>query len=434
MRHVALLAALVVLGSVVFGATGVMAGQPTDLAASDATGVASTVGTGDGPTAEASVAYLVGTPRTNFTIALRESGDARWTVETRIPLDGEADQDAFREYAQAYETGDSDAGPSAETFRNAAASASDATGRQMGIERVNYTASLENGTGVLRLQFTWTGFLRQTDGGALVLGDAFKTPNNGTWFGSLSASQRLVIEPPANYEVSDVSQGFSYSISNRRIVANGPQQFDPDDIAVRYEPGGSGPVNGPQLSTELLVGGALLLFVVLGVLAMRRTGIGSSAPVTIPGADDDSAGNTASPANTSIDERTSSEPTGTDTTAASVERTEAADSDPQDEPATGAAAANEDEEDVTEEDLELLSDEERVERLLERNGGRMRQANIVSGTGWSDAKVSQLLSAMADEGRIEKLRLGRENLISLADDADDEDDETGDGDDAASGR
>jgi uncharacterized membrane protein len=56
-----------------------------------------------------------------------------------------------------------------------------------------------------------------------------------------------------------------------------------------------------------------------------------------------------------------------------------------------------------------------VEHLLEQNGGRMRQADIVSETGWSDAKVSQLLSAMADEDRIDKLRLGRENLISFPD-------------------
>ena len=76
-------------------------------------------------------------------------------------------------------------------------------------------------------------------------------------------------------------------------------------------------------------------------------------------------------------------------------------------------------------DLSLLSDEERVEHLLEQNGGRMKQATIVDETGWSDAKVSQLLSAMADEGRVDKLRLGRENLISLPDGAGDEED--GDG-------
>jgi uncharacterized membrane protein len=43
----------------------------------------------------------------------------------------------------------------------------------------------------------------------------------------------------------------------------------------------------------------------------------------------------------------------------------------------------------------------------------MKQSRIVEETRWSTAKVSQLLSSMADEGRVEKLRIGRENLISL---------------------
>jgi uncharacterized membrane protein len=39
----------------------------------------------------------------------------------------------------------------------------------------------------------------------------------------------------------------------------------------------------------------------------------------------------------------------------------------------------------------------------------------VDETGWSNAKVSQLLSAMDEADRIDKLRIGRENLISLPD-------------------
>jgi len=61
----------------------------------------------------------------------------------------------------------------------------------------------------------------------------------------------------------------------------------------------------------------------------------------------------------------------------------------------------------------LLSDEERVLALLRENGGRMKQADIVDATDWSNAKVSQLLSGMADDGAVEKLRIGRENLITL---------------------
>lgn len=63
---------------------------------------------------------------------------------------------------------------------------------------------------------------------------------------------------------------------------------------------------------------------------------------------------------------------------------------------------------------ELLSDEDRILKLLEENGGRMKQVNIVEETEWSKSKVSMLLSDMEEEGTVSKLRVGRENIISLA--------------------
>jgi hypothetical protein len=60
------------------------------------------------------------------------------------------------------------------------------------------------------------------------------------------------------------------------------------------------------------------------------------------------------------------------------------------------------------------SDEQRVLELLEENDGRMKQAKIVEHTDWSKSKVSMLLSEMESDGEISKLRVGRENLISLA--------------------
>lgn len=63
---------------------------------------------------------------------------------------------------------------------------------------------------------------------------------------------------------------------------------------------------------------------------------------------------------------------------------------------------------------ELLSDEDRVLRLLEEHGGRMKQVHIVEQTDWSKSKVSMLLSDMEEDGEISKLRVGRENIISLA--------------------
>jgi hypothetical protein len=69
-------------------------------------------------------------------------------------------------------------------------------------------------------------------------------------------------------------------------------------------------------------------------------------------------------------------------------------------------------EDVYEQsDSKLVADEELVDYFLTVEGGRMKQRRIVEITDWSKAKVSRLLSRMADEGAIVKVRLGRENLI-----------------------
>jgi hypothetical protein len=60
------------------------------------------------------------------------------------------------------------------------------------------------------------------------------------------------------------------------------------------------------------------------------------------------------------------------------------------------------------------TDEDRVRRLLRENGGRLQQGEFVDRTEWSKSKVSRLLSRMAEDGEVEKITLGRENLIVLA--------------------
>ncbi|WP_135821928.1 helix-turn-helix transcriptional regulator [Halostella litorea] len=64
-------------------------------------------------------------------------------------------------------------------------------------------------------------------------------------------------------------------------------------------------------------------------------------------------------------------------------------------------------------DEPLITDEQRVLQLLRENDGRMKQAAIVQETEWSKAKVSRLLSDMTENGEIEKLSIGRENIIHL---------------------
>lgn len=62
----------------------------------------------------------------------------------------------------------------------------------------------------------------------------------------------------------------------------------------------------------------------------------------------------------------------------------------------------------------LLSNEERVEQYLESAGGRAKQQEIVDALEWTEAKTSQVLSEMEEAGSIEKFRIGRENVVKLA--------------------
>lgn len=70
----------------------------------------------------------------------------------------------------------------------------------------------------------------------------------------------------------------------------------------------------------------------------------------------------------------------------------------------------------------VKTDEMRIMEMIADEGGRIYQRELVDRTDWSASKVSRLLSTMEEDGRIEKTRLGRENVVTIADsDTDDGD-------------
>lgn len=71
--------------------------------------------------------------------------------------------------------------------------------------------------------------------------------------------------------------------------------------------------------------------------------------------------------------------------------------------------------DASDLDDPMLTDKERIRRLIATEGGRMRQRMLVERTGWSKSRVSRLLSVMVDDGTLVKLQVGRENLVCLED-------------------
>ena len=66
-------------------------------------------------------------------------------------------------------------------------------------------------------------------------------------------------------------------------------------------------------------------------------------------------------------------------------------------------------------DATLLSNEERVIRVLEKQGGRAKQQEVVDALNWTEAKTSRVISTLREQERVDSFRLGRENVLALAD-------------------
>ncbi|MFP9191616.1 helix-turn-helix transcriptional regulator [Natrialbaceae archaeon A-CW1-1] len=350
-------------------------------------------------------------------ITLSADDNATWTIESRFILEDEDDEEAFEAFAESVVNGERDAGHDPEMYAHFVEEASAATDREMSmadagyddprIERIesdNETAEfgVDEGTavGVIAYSFTWENFTTSGNN-QIFVGDAFQS-TDGTWFPELAHGQQLVIDTPENYAF----QSSPVATRDGALVWDGPHEFREGERELELLRGASPPENGddtpppgvddPETSMLPLLGalGALLVAVAL-VAAYVLTR--SSPPAWLPA---------------SVRSRleTDEPPAGDQPVGGRADPSDAPRDPPPMEPSPAAGATGAAADDI---DPELLSDEERVLRLLRGSGGRMKQASIVKETGWSNAKVSQLLSKMDEDDEIEKLRIGRENLITL---------------------
>jgi hypothetical protein len=310
---------------------------------------------------------------TTLHVQLRPDGDAEWRISKTFNITDANDTRAFERLRDEFLAGNSDENL-LDTYRVANDAAAQATGRDMALRNVSRDYAVDAGEGRLIVSFDWTNFAA-TSGGRLLLQDAFYTPG-GTWLNKLEPGNSLIISPPPGYDLTNSPQNSYIERGDLRI--NGETTFGRGDLNIVYESDQG--INGTQTGTGTnpvqgdfpLWGGVGLLLVVGLVAALLYLNDQDELPAV---------------------------------GAASTDTDDGGDAPPSPEPT----------DDADEIDVELLSDEERVERLLTQNGGRMKQARIVRETGWSNAKVSQLLSAMDEDDRIDKLRIGRENLISFPD-------------------
>lgn len=313
---------------------------------------------------------------TVYTIDVDEDGDATWTIELRYQLTSEEDIEAFEGIVRDFEAGNITFFEGIEEeMRPLVKEASNATGREMIISDFERDARVEDTVtrtaGIASVEFRWSDFASKEDG-EVTVGDAF--------VGSglvIAEDERLVLQHEGRYDIESVvpepdidagerviwdGEKFFEEGQPTAVLRNGTEQNETTNGEETDE--GEDEPNPLSSATNLLAGLLVLMSGFAGgVYLSRKTGTGNGEEISI--------------------DKTENEET---------------EIDPQ-----------------TEDSTELLTDKDRVERLLRDNDGRMKQADIVDETDWSKSKVSMMLSEMEEEDRISKLRLGRENVIDLED-------------------
>lgn len=329
-------------------------------------------------------------------VDLQPNGDAQWRVEYRVRLETENETKAFKDLQADVEENESAyLSDFKQRIGGTVDAAENSTGREMTAENFDISTKitqLPQEYGVLTYTFTWSNFA-QTDGDRVVAGDSL-----AGFF--LDSETTLTIGWPDGHREASVTPAPTERQQNA-VVWRGPLDFGNNEPRVTVEPGDSSGTTGNGGTTTDpsdeagglglgTLGGGLVVLVVLGAAAflyLRRNGYidgGLPGPASTPktGSDGGTAGAGAAGAGAGA--------------------------------ATGSAAAS----DASKQEppSELLSNEERVIKFLEQEGGRAKQQEIVDGLGWTDAKTSQVLSGMASDDQIEKFRIGRENVVKLPDD------------------
>lgn len=302
--------------------------------------------------------------KTIYYVEVYANGSVHWTAQYQTILENETETQAFQTFSEGFEN---ETTPLYNAFEEQAVTArvgqaENVTGREMEAIAFSRSAAVEeqagegeNATlGIVEMSFIWTNATVR-EGGDIVLGDVFE---GGLY---LDSHQSLVVLAGDDLRFVSVSPMESAVVSNatlnesESVTWTGELQFSDRRPRAVFAPE-EGPPNPSSDLTWMMVGLLVALLGLGAALLWRQVGL----PV----------------------QRES----------------------PNDETATLEPAVT---------DEELLSDEARVEQLLADHGDRMKQVDIVDATGWSKAKVSTLLTEMAEEGRISKLRIGRENIITL---------------------
>jgi hypothetical protein len=378
--------------------------------------------------------------QTTVTVEIHENGNALWTVEWRLPLT----TSEINEWEGAIKNGQNISryqNQIKDNLDGLLRSAQNSSNRSMEIQNLNISygteRTLSGETGIILYSFEWKNFSR-TYSGNILTGDIFSERS------IFSSDNTLIIKIPSGYEVQSVSPKFDKQVGNSLIwIGQSFGKGEPFLILRRTVVGQDAPTTSTLptiflvIPIVILISGTLLVAwkwrrshsrkdsaVLAGSDEAPRTGnIEEGAAQTndngtdAAGADsNDNATQTGGPsigivqtdkagAATQIDSiGTSISPVddaGINVTPADSIKAESIESDVSQQPVSYLPE-------------EFLSDEEMIEKYLTKCGGQSYQSDIVRDSGLSKSKISIVLAKMKEDGKVIKIKKGKENIIRLA--------------------
>jgi hypothetical protein len=330
---------------------------------------------------------------------LDADGNADWRVVYRLELD---DDDAVAGFenlsAEIAQNASAYLDPFEERLRLTAETARESTGRETRVG--NFTVSAEETVqpdtrfGDVTFTFDWESFAAVRDDGTLEVGDALD---------SLFLDERTSLTLRwGEFATLESHRPDADTVDPQRIAWRGPRDFDRGQPRAVLAPADESPAGGddsatgddgtgtdtgpaddgtgtqdgenadagsgsfPILPAILVVSLLAVVGAVLGVV-VRRDAASSDGTAHVPETD------------------------------VATDQTEDGDADAETPPA------------------DLLSNEEQILKLVDEQGGRMKQKQVAERLDWSAARTSQVVGNLREEDRIETFRIGRENVLTLPD-------------------
>ncbi len=343
-----------------------------------------------------------------ITVELNQSGDALWTMEKRIPLT----IPEINEWEGIIKSGQnisrySDIAEFSDMINLFLGSARNFSKRPMEVEKFNISydtvRTMSGGFGIISYSFQWKNFSR-VEPGKIFMGDAF--PEGLV----LSSDTVLVVKMPDGYAVDTASPRFDRREGNRLIwdgamyhsFGNG----EPSIILVHTADttdAGTGDITWYiiLISMVVAISGTSLFYWIKRQFRADKSGKNMEPDVPIIGSP---VNDITSPLNTGGD----------------AGLTIGVDMQQNDIP-KGAEDIPEIPKSIESETALMpldmtgidLGDEEMIESFLIKSGGQAYQSDIVKELGVSKSKISIVIARMKENGRIIKIKKGKENIVRL---------------------